>query len=200
MYRFSRSIYRDLAPYVIGDPQNGHGDSHGEIPVNAYGHANGNGRRNGGREINGNGAVKREAAARGGNHQRLLDACEAAMRRLAYDRRYFAHPARSLFSEVRMLFPIHEQDRVFRVIDRNVKLALEHLARLPEGGIGLDGQPSECRAHTRKGTPCQRQPLPGRDYCPSHKHLEESLEPVEDDADAGVLDERAAAGTVSTPA
>jgi hypothetical protein len=31
----------------------------------------------------------------------------------------------------------------------------------------------ECRAHTRKGTQCQREPLPGRDYCPSHKHLEE---------------------------
>ena len=193
MYRFSRSIYRDLAPYVIEDPQNGHRNGHAELPLNGNGHANG-------AELNGNGAVKREAAARGGNHQRLLDACEAAMRRLAYDRRYFAHPARSLFSEVRMLFPIHEQDRVFRVIDRNVRLALEHLARLPEGGIGLDGQPSECRAHTRKGTPCQRQPLPGRDYCPSHKHLEESLEAIEDDAGVDGLDDRAAAGTVSTPA
>ena len=57
-----------------------------------------------------------------------------------------------------------------------MKLAVEHLAQLPEGAAALDGQPSECRAHTRKGTPCQRQPLPGRDYCPSHKHLEESFE------------------------
>jgi hypothetical protein len=193
MYRFSRSIYRDLAPYVIDDPHSGHRNGHADGPLNGNGHANG-------AELNANGMVKREAAARGGNHQRLLDACEATMRRLAYDRRYFAHPARSLFGEVRMLFPIHEQDRVFRVIDRNVRLALEHLARLPEGGIGLDGQPSECRAHTRKGTPCQRQPLPGRDYCPSHKHLEESLEPIEDDAGADALDDRAAAGTVSTPA
>ena len=197
MYRFSRSIYRDLAPYVIEDPHNGH-DVHGDIPVNGNGHVNGNGQANGNGAVNGNGNGSREAFA--SNQQRLLDACEAAMRRLAYDRRYFAHPARSLFSEVRMLFPIHEQDRVFRVIDRNVRLALEHLARLPEGGIGLDGQPSECRAHTRKGTPCQRQPLPGRDYCPSHKHLEESLEPIEDDAGADALDDRAAAGTVSTPA
>jgi hypothetical protein len=185
MYRFSRSIYRDLAPYVIDDPHNGHRNGHADGPLNGNGHANG-------AELNANGMVKREAAARGGNHQRLLDACEATMRRLAYDRRYFAHPARSLFGEVRMLFPIQEQDRVFRVIDRNIKLALEHLARLPEGGIGLDGQPSECRAHTRKGTPCQRQPLPGRDYCPSHKHLEESLEPIEERNDVEVLDERAA--------
>jgi hypothetical protein len=185
MYRFSRSIYRDLAPYVIDDPHNGHRNGHADGPVNGHGHANG-------AELNANGVVKREAAARGGNHQRLLDACEATMRRLAYDRRYFAHPARSLFGEVRMLFPIQEQDRVFRVIDRNIKLALEHLARLPEGGIGLDGQPSECRAHTRKGTPCQRQPLPGRDYCPSHKHLEEALEPIEESNDVEVPDERAA--------
>ena len=43
----------------------------------------------------------------------------------------------------------------------------------------IDGGPRECRAHTRKGTPCQREPLPGRDYCPSHKHLEEPFEATE---------------------
>ena len=61
------------------------------------------------------------------------------------------------------------------MIERNIKLAIEFLERLPEGA-GLDGEPRECRAHTRKGTPCQREPLPGRDYCPSHKHLEEAFE------------------------
>ena len=55
--------------------------------------------------------------------------------------------------------------------------------------------PRHCRAHTRKGTPCQREPLPGRDYCPSHKHLEETFDgpelPVEAlDELAGVKDER----------
>jgi len=161
MYRFSRSIYRDLAPYVIAEPQNGNGNGNGN------GHAAGS-------------EDGHERANVGDNRRRLLEDCESAMRRLAYDRRYFAHPARSLFGEVRMYFPIQEQDRVYRVIERNVNLAIDHLARLPEGGVGLDGQPSECRAHTRKGTPCQRQPLPGRDYCPSHKHLEESLQPVEE--------------------
>jgi hypothetical protein len=160
MYRFSRSIYRELAPYVIADSQNGNGNGNGHGPATG----NGDGH---------------EAAKVGDNRRRLLEDCEAAMRRLAYDRRYFAHPARSLFGEVRMYFPIREQDRAFKVIERNVNLAIDHLARLPEDGTGLDGQPSECRAHTRKGTPCQRQPLPGRDYCPSHKHLEESLEPIE---------------------
>jgi len=97
------------------------------------------------------------------------------MRRLAFDRRYFARPARSLFGEVRNYFPIGEQLRVYRVIESNVELAIEHLERLPEDGVVLDGQPASCQAHTRRGTPCRREPLPGRDYCPSHKHLEEAL-------------------------
>ena len=183
MYRFSRSIYRDLAPVVIKDSvseaENGHSNGHPTADSisngngsHANGHTNGNGNGNG----NGHHPVTGVT-----NRQRLLESCEAAMRRLAYDRRYFAHPARSLFAEVRMLFPLHEQDRVFRVIDRNINLAIEFLDKLPEGRVGLDGQPSECRAHTRKGTPCQRTPLPGRDYCPSHKHLEEGLEGMGED-------------------
>jgi hypothetical protein len=105
----------------------------------------------------------------------VLDACEEVIRRLTHDRRYFARPARSLFSQVRMHFAIGDQLRVGTVIDRNIGLALEFLERLPEGA-GLDGVPRECHAHARKGTPCQREPLPGRDHCPSHKHLEEGLD------------------------
>ena len=45
------------------------------------------------------------------------------------------------------------------------------LEQLPN--VGPFGEPRNCRACTRRGTPCQREPLPGRDYCPSHKHLEE---------------------------
>jgi hypothetical protein len=136
MYRFSRSIYRELAPRVIENDHDGTG-----------------------------------ADAR----QRLLDSCEATIRRLTTDGRYFARPSRALFNEVRTLFPIADQVRVWTVIERNINLALEHLARLPEG-VALSGQPRQCRAHTRKGTPCQREPLPGRDYCPSHKHLEEAFD------------------------
>jgi hypothetical protein len=136
MYRFSRSIYRELAPAVIEDDRD---------PTGCR------------------------------NKQEVLDACEEVIRRLTYDRRYFARPARTLFNAVRIYFPICEQGRVWRVIERNLALANEFLARLPEGS-GLDGVPRQCRAHTRKGTPCQREPLPGRDYCPSHKHLEESFD------------------------
>jgi hypothetical protein len=112
------------------------------------------------------------------NKQKVLDACEAAIRRLAYDRRYFARPARSLFNEVRVYFTMGDQLRVWRVIEGYIKLALSFLEQLPDE-VTLDGQPRQCRAHTRKGTPCQRDPLPGRDYCPSHKHLEETFESAE---------------------
>ena len=61
------------------------------------------------------------------------------------------------------------------MIDTNIKLAHEFLDRMPDEALLFDVR-RECRAHTRKGTPCQREPLPGRDYCPSHKHLEETCE------------------------
>ena len=98
--------------------------------------------------------------------------------RLATDRRYFARPARTLFNDVRAYFRMQDQLYVWHVIDGNMRLATEFLEQLPEG-VGLDGRPPQCHAHTRKGTPCQRTPLPGRDYCPSHKHLEETFESVE---------------------
>lgn len=139
MYRFSRSMYRELAPRVVEDDWD---------------------------------------LTRCRNKQKVLDSCEGAIRRLTYDRRYFARPARSLFNEVRPYFSMQDQLYVWRVIEGNIKLTLEFLAQLPEG-VGLDGQPPQCNAHTRKGTPCQRTPLPGRDYCPSHKHLEETFETVE---------------------
>ena len=97
------------------------------------------------------------------------------MRRMAFDRRYFARPARTLFNEIREHFALSDQVQVYMVIERNVNLALEHLEQLP-AQTGLDGRPRSCLASTRKGTPCQREPLPDRDYCPSHKHLEEVQE------------------------
>ena len=111
----------------------------------------------------------------GEGRQRLLQSCEATVERLARDRRYFARPARSLFSDVRSHFTLTDQQYVYRVIDRNVSLAITYLEQLPPG-FDIGTGPRECRASTRRGTPCQREPLPGRDYCPSHKHLEEPLE------------------------
>jgi hypothetical protein len=136
MYRFSRSIYREIAPAVIEAEHD---------PTGCR------------------------------NKQLVLDACEDTIRRLITDRRHCVRPARSLFNQVRAHFAIGDQLRIWNVIDCNIRLALEFLERLPEGS-GLDGLARNCRAHTRKGTPCRREPLPGRDYCPSHKHLEESLD------------------------
>jgi hypothetical protein len=110
-------------------------------------------------------------------HQ-LLEACEATITRMMSDRRYFARPTRTLFGEVRKLFALSEQVRVYMVIERYLQLADEFLESLPDD-VSLDGRPRHCLASTRKGTPCQREPLPSRDYCPSHKHLEESFEAVE---------------------
>ncbi len=100
MYRFSRSIYRELAPRVVEDQWD---------PT--------------------------ECA----NKQKVLDACEGAICRLTYDRRYFARPARTLFNDVRAHFTMADQLFVWTVIERNIGLALEFLSRLPEG-VGLDGR------------------------------------------------------------
>ena len=109
------------------------------------------------------------------NRIEFLKACEAAMERLASDRHYFARPARSLFRDVRMYFPMTSQLRVYRVIERYMALATEYVDRHMQEGVSLDGSPLSCHASTRKGTPCQRIPLPGSKYCPSHKHLEEDF-------------------------
>jgi uncharacterized protein DUF5763 len=57
-----------------------------------------------------------------------------------------------------------------------VDAADEWLARMPRQGYDANGNPLQCRATTRKGTPCQRMPLPHNGYCPSHQHLAETEE------------------------
>jgi len=110
------------------------------------------------------------------NHERVLRACEAAVERLATDRHYFARPARTLFCDIRMYFPMASQRRVFAVVDRYLKFADEFLRNQPQNGFDVYGNPLQCRASTRKGTPCQRIPLPRNGYCPSHQHLAETEE------------------------
>lgn len=104
---------------------------------------------------------------------RLLGECEGAMERLATDRHYFAHPVKTLFNDVRSLFPISSQLRAYRVIERHMLEAVEYVDSQARDGVTFDGSPLCCHATTRKGTSCQRVPLPGSKYCPSHKHLDE---------------------------
>ena len=108
----------------------------------------------------------------------LLEACERAFNRLANDRHYFARPSRSLFNDIRIYFPMTRQMRVFRVVEQYMSIATEYVARREEEGLTIDGTPLCCHASTRKGTACQRVPLPGSKYCPSHKHLEEDFTEV----------------------
>jgi hypothetical protein len=110
------------------------------------------------------------------NHERVLHACEAAVHRLTTDRHYFARPSRTLFNDIRAFFPMSAQLHVFRVVDRYLGFAAAYLAARPAAVLELTGQQLDCRATTRKGTPCRRMPLPRNGYCPSHQHLADTEE------------------------
>jgi hypothetical protein len=136
MYQFSRSMYRELADFVVPECHCGVAES----------------------------------------KARLLTSCESAVERLASDRHYFARPARTLFNDVRMLFPLSKQLVAYSVIERHMRLAADYVDQQARGGHSLTGEPLICHATTRRGTACQREPLPGSRYCPSHKHLDDEIE------------------------
>lgn len=104
-------------------------------------------------------------------HAQVLGACEAAVQRLATDRHYFANPARSLFRDIRPNFPLQSQERVWTIVRDYVSAAERVLDDLSSHGRDVYGNPLQCRATTRRGTPCQRNPVHGNGYCPSHQHL-----------------------------
>ena len=101
----------------------------------------------------------------------VLIACEQTMERLAKDPLYFAKPDRALFQDIRRYFPITAQAQVAWAVQEGVGAAVAFIEEQIDAGA-LDGGVARCRATTRKGKPCQRTPLPERDYCPSHQHLE----------------------------
>ena len=103
----------------------------------------------------------------------VLEACEETMERLATDPLYFAKPDRALFQDIRRYFPITNQAQVAWSVNKGVAAAVKFIDEQIEAGA-FDGGVARCRATTRKGKPCQRTPLPERDYCPSHQHLERS--------------------------
>lgn len=106
------------------------------------------------------------------NHEQVLRACEATVERLATDRHYFAHPARTLFCDIRSYFPMNAQERVYQVVSRYVGFAQQYVTEHPLAGYAaISSKPLQCRATTRKGDACQRVPLPHNGYCPSHQHL-----------------------------
>ena len=103
----------------------------------------------------------------------VLEQCESTMERLAADPQYFARPDRALFQDIRRYFPITAQAQVAWAVREGVGAAVAFIEAQIEAGA-LDGGVARCKATTRKGKACQRTPLPERDYCPSHQHLDRS--------------------------
>lgn len=101
----------------------------------------------------------------------ILCECELTMERLAEDPYYFAWPDRALFADIRRYFPITAQAQVAWTVREGVGAATGFIEQQVEAGL-FDGGVARCHATTRKGKACQRTPLPGRDYCPSHQHLQ----------------------------
>jgi hypothetical protein len=101
----------------------------------------------------------------------LLWECEQTLSRLARDPQYFSKPDRALFQDIRRYFPITVQAQVAWIVHEGLSAAVSFVEEQIEAGA-FDGGVPRCRATTRKGKPCQRTPLPDRDYCPSHQHLE----------------------------
>ena len=98
----------------------------------------------------------------------MLRSCEQCVERLATDWHYFAKPTKTLFNDIRVYFPMSSQLRVYKIVDRYMTFARDYFAANPAS------EQHECRATTRRGTPCQRTPLPHNGYCPSHQHLAET--------------------------
>lgn len=116
------------------------------------------------------------AVARAEFRRTVLSECEATMGRLAEDPYYFARPDRQLFLDIRRYFPITSQAQVAWAVSQGVTAAVAFIERQLAEGL-FDGGIAHCKATTRKGKACQRTPLPARDFCPSHQHLERSLSP-----------------------
>ena len=77
------------------------------------------------------------------------------------------------FQDIRRYFPITVQAQVAWTVNQGVGAAVEFIEEQIESGA-FEGGVAHCHATTRKGKPCQRTPLPERDYCPSHQHLDRS--------------------------
>ena len=105
------------------------------------------------------------------NHEEVVKACERAVLRLATDPHYFAKPAKTLFNDIRIYFPMTAQRRVYFVVATYLRMCRQWLIAQPATGYDQLGNRLGCRATTRKGQPCQRAPLPHNGYCPSHQHL-----------------------------
>ena len=88
----------------------------------------------------------------------------------------FRKPGPRAFPGHPPLLPDHVQAQVAWAVHEGVSAAVAFIEEQIEAGA-FDGGVARCQATTRKGKPCQRTPLPERDYCPSHQHLEADASP-----------------------
>ena len=105
------------------------------------------------------------------DREAVLRACEDAVHRLVTDRFYFAHPARTLFNQIRWRFPLHAQTHAYEVIERHLAQTRHELERSVDATLELTGAPLRCRATTRRSAPCNHEPDPRTGYCSWHRHL-----------------------------
>jgi hypothetical protein len=101
--------------------------------------------------------------------QYLVEACERVVRRLVFEPDACANPARTLFRDVRHLFAIDAQADALRVVTFHIDAGRILAERMQET------LKRDCQAITRNGSPCRREPPPGKRFCPSHYALGESL-------------------------
>ena len=83
-------------------------------------------------------------------------------------------PDRALFQDIRRYFPITAQAEVAWAVQEGVGAAIAFIEAADRVGRTSTAASPAVAPTTRKGKPCQRTPLPDRDYCPSHQHLERS--------------------------
>jgi hypothetical protein len=105
------------------------------------------------------------------DREHVLHACETAVHRLATDRFYFAHPAKTLFAEIRWRYPLCAQTRVYAVIHRHLSAMRHQLESSVAATYELTGEHLRCRATTRRSVPCGHEPDPRTGFCPWHRHL-----------------------------
>ena len=100
----------------------------------------------------------------------LLETCETAVQRRVLEPEMCRNLSRTLFRDVRNLFPLDAQAKVWATVKFHVEAGRPLADRMRQD------LKRECQAITRNGTPCRREPPPGRRYCPSHYSLAEDLQ------------------------
>jgi hypothetical protein len=107
----------------------------------------------------------------GDPYEYVACAIEQAGDRLAAEPELFRRPARRLFQDIRWCFPLVRQAEVWTLVAAWVTQVDAFVESLKQAGYDAAGNPLRCPVFTRRGTPCERPPLPSNGYCPSHQHL-----------------------------